>query len=238
MADTVIIAGREAKVYQSTKEDHDFHDMLDRQDYEYMLSCLKLKEVVTISGSGPVALAGMFRHIAEYGIRNILKMEDDEFRRLFANIKCEDTEVQYISQELLLTRQPTHDIETAYKKFLDQTDVYWTSVHPGKMFTPRFMQGFVGSAYYESFATDEEASSPRDIVRAWFSDLRYGVYVVCRDVVVSHFDERHAKTTGREFAKFFREFIEREDLLEEFALIPEYMLRQACLWKTHCAMSR
>lgn len=226
------VTRRQGIVYQSTKEDHDFHDMLDQQDDLLLQYYSKFDKVVTIAGSGPTALANMFRHIAEHGIDNILKMGRAEFSHTFVDIECENPEVLYIGQELYLIRNPTYDIETAYEKYLTSAEVYWTSIHCGKVFTPRLMSEFTGSKYYEIFAAGDEEPSAEDIVRAWFEDLRNGINVVCRDVVISHFDEYHAKTEGREFAKFFAEFIRDKNLTTEFARIPKCMLREAKLRKT------
>lgn len=173
-----------------------------------------------IPGTGYAAFAVMFRRIGLYGLRNIVKMPEEDFQRLFVDIKYEESELVHVINELRFLRDPCLNIDEIHP----EANLSFASYRAGQMFFPRF-GNLNHSAYYDYICSAE--LDLRALFRAWLIDLSNGLLAIDKRTAAKFIRCRHIR--GFEFAKDVAQFIIKNDLEKEFNKIPDAMIQLARL---------
>lgn len=151
-----------------------------------------------------------------------------KIEELIQSVVTDDPEVMMILELVRFLTDVTLPIDDKMKELSQQVTCNWMS-HSVNLFTPRFMYDFSGSSYFELLAQIEKPT-PKEIISAWLSDLRNGLYPVCRNLVVCHFDDFLGNfANDREYAQGMAQLLIDNDLIGEFRAVPSAMIELARL---------
>lgn len=151
-----------------------------------------------------------------------------EIEERIQSIVTKDPEVKMVLLLIRFLRDATMEIDDELKTLSKQVTCNWLS-HSTYLFTPRFMYSFTGSRYFKLFA-EIEKPTPKEIISAWLADLRGGLYPVCRNVVVSHFDDFLGNFANeKQYAQGMAQLLTENDLVAQFRVVPDAMISLARL---------